>query len=165
MLSTALLICFGRLQLGHTIKASCIAFQTVDPYVYSILIFRRCAYQGVRNVHFSENLACFVFLKHPFWDSPFCLITGELLEVCQELQLFWRYYIFVSKNGYSCYQQHWNENDVFCKKCQYLELFWSVFSRIRTECGEIQSIQSKFGKIRTRITPNTDTFCKVLVIV
>ena len=26
---------------------------------------------------FSENLACFVFLKHPFWDSPFCLITDE----------------------------------------------------------------------------------------
>ena len=23
-------------------------------------------YQGVRNVRFSENLACFVFLKHPF---------------------------------------------------------------------------------------------------
>ena len=31
-------------------------------------IFRNftCAYQGVRNVRFSGNLACFVFLKHPF---------------------------------------------------------------------------------------------------
>ena len=27
---------------------------------------RTCAYQGVRNVCFSENLACFVFLKHSF---------------------------------------------------------------------------------------------------
>ena len=36
-----------------------------------------CAYQGIRNVCFSENLAFFVFLKHPFWDSPFCLITDE----------------------------------------------------------------------------------------
>ena len=27
---------------------------------------RTCAYQGVRNVRFSENLACFVFFKHPF---------------------------------------------------------------------------------------------------
>ena len=36
---------------------------------------RTCAYQGVRNVCFSENLPCFVFLKHPFWDSPFCRIT------------------------------------------------------------------------------------------
>ena len=37
-----------------------------------------CAYQGVRNVPFSENLMCFVFLKHPFWDSPFCFSTDEL---------------------------------------------------------------------------------------
>ena len=40
-------------------------------------LIRTCAYQGVRNVRFSENLACFVFLKRPFWDSPFCLITDE----------------------------------------------------------------------------------------
>ena len=39
---------------------------------------RTCAYQGVRNVRFLENLACFVFLKQPFWDSPFRLITDEL---------------------------------------------------------------------------------------
>ena len=33
---------------------------------------------GVRNVRFSENLACFVFLKHPFLDSsPFRLITDD----------------------------------------------------------------------------------------
>ena len=39
---------------------------------------RTCAYPGVRNVRFSENLACFDFFKHPFWDSHFCLITDEL---------------------------------------------------------------------------------------
>ena len=27
---------------------------------------RTCTYQGVRNIRFSGNLACFVFLKHPF---------------------------------------------------------------------------------------------------
>ena len=46
-----------------------------------ILFFMRkrtYAYQGVRNVRFSENLASFVFLEHPFWDSPFCLITDDL---------------------------------------------------------------------------------------
>ena len=26
---------------------------------------------GVRNVRFSEDLACFLFLKHPFWDLFF----------------------------------------------------------------------------------------------
>ena len=34
------------------------------------------------------------------------------------------------------------------KKYLYLELFWSAYSSIRTE----------YGKMRTRITPNTDTF-------
>ena len=38
---------------------------------------------GVRNVRFSENLACFVLLKHPFWDSPFCLITDESTALAQ----------------------------------------------------------------------------------
>ena len=47
-------------------------------YVLSMYDLLVCAYQGVRNVRFSENLACFVFLKHPFWDSSFCLITNQL---------------------------------------------------------------------------------------
>ena len=38
------------------------------------------------------------------------------------------------------------------EKCPYSELFLSVFSRIR-----ISRIQSECGKIRTRITPKTDT--------
>ena len=44
------------------------------------------------------------------------------------------------------------------KKCPYSELFWSVFSRIQTEYRVSFHIQSKCRKIRTRITPNTDTF-------
>ena len=36
-----------------------------------------CACQGVRNFLFWGTLACFVFLKHKFWDSPFCHITDE----------------------------------------------------------------------------------------
>ena len=40
----------------------------------------RVPYQGVKNVRFSENLACFVLLKHPFWDSPFCLITDDFTQ-------------------------------------------------------------------------------------
>ena len=43
-----------------------------------------CAYQGVRNVRFSENLACFIFLKHPFGDSTFSLITDELLGLFRQ---------------------------------------------------------------------------------
>ena len=39
-----------------------------------------CGYQGVKNVRFSENLACFVFLKHSFWDSAFYLFTDEIKQ-------------------------------------------------------------------------------------
>ena len=49
-------------------------------------------------------------------------------------------------------------NIIHCfKKCPYSEFFWSVFSRIRTQYGEIRSIQSECRKIRTRKTPNTYT--------
>ena len=37
-------------------------------------------YQTVRNVSFPENLACFVFLWQPFWDSVFCLITDYIVK-------------------------------------------------------------------------------------
>ena len=50
------------------------------------------------------------------------------------------------------------------EKCPYSELFWPVFSRIRTEYREILvslRIQSECGKIRTRIIPSTDTFYAV----
>ena len=47
------------------------------------------------------------------------------------------------------------------KKCPYSELIWSVISRIRSEYGEIRRISLysvRMREIRTRITPNTDTF-------
>ena len=50
----------------------------ISPYSVRMRENTERAYQGVRNVRFSENLACFVFLKHPFWDSPFCLVTNKL---------------------------------------------------------------------------------------
>ena len=60
---------------------------------YPLIRTRTCAYQGVRNVPFSENLTCFVFLKHPFWGSPSCLITDVILDnkswfICGESNLY-----------------------------------------------------------------------------
>ena len=48
-----------------------------------------------------------------------------------------------------------NDKDALRKKSPYSELFWSAFSRIRTE----------YGKMRTRITPNTDTFYPVIILI
>ena len=44
---------------------ACQIFQKTN-ISYPLIRTRTCAYQRVRNVHFSENLACFVFLQHPF---------------------------------------------------------------------------------------------------
>ena len=48
--------------------------------VHLIWHVRTCAYQGVRNVRFLENLACFAFLLPPFWDSHFCLVTDDIIH-------------------------------------------------------------------------------------
>ena len=48
------------------------------------------------------------------------------------------------------------------KKCPYSELFWSAFSRIRTEYGEILSYSVSYSvRMQTRITRNTDAFYAV----
>ena len=47
------------------------------------------------------------------------------------------------------------------KKCPYSELFWSVFCRFRTECGEILRISPYSVRMRENAdqnTPNTDNF-------
>ena len=48
---------------------------------YSLICTFTCTYQVLRNVRFSENLTCFVFLKQLFLDLPFCLITDEFQSI------------------------------------------------------------------------------------
>ena len=49
-----------------------------NKHLVTLIRTRRRAYQGVRITCFSENLACFVFLKHPFRDWPCCPITYDI---------------------------------------------------------------------------------------
>ena len=57
----------------------------LPPHMYT------CVYQGVRNVHFSEYLECFILLKHPFWYLPFCPITNNKVHgaaiICGEMSI------------------------------------------------------------------------------
>ena len=61
---------------------------------YHLIRTSTCAYQVVKNVRFSENLTGFIFLKHLFWDSPFCLTTDEFtfVQILYVLFLFWCYH-------------------------------------------------------------------------
>ena len=51
------------------------------------------------------------------------------------------------------------------EKCQYSELFWSAFSRIRTDSRISRPVslrsQSTWGKMRTRLIQNAETFYTV----
>ena len=63
---------------------------------FSIAYFAYVCVPGDKNARFSENLACFVFLKHPFWDSPFCLITDVLaIEIKKNYQFGGSHVIFL----------------------------------------------------------------------
>ena len=44
---------------------------------YPLICTHACVYQVARNIWFSGNSACFVFLLPPVWDSSFCLISNE----------------------------------------------------------------------------------------
>ena len=49
----------------------------------------------------------------------------------------------------------WSVNSTLSKKCLYSELFWSVFSRIRTEFGEIWSISPHSVRIQEQSVHQT----------
>ena len=53
----------GESQKGGNKKAKHVKFSEKP---YPLIRKRTCAYQGVRNVCFSKNLACFAFLLPPF---------------------------------------------------------------------------------------------------
>ena len=44
------------------------------------------------------------------------------------------------------------------EKCSYSELFWSAFSRIRTEYGEIQSISPYSVRMRENADQNNSKY-------
>ena len=90
----------------------------------------RVRMRGVRNIRFSENLTCFVFLKHPFWDSCFCLITDDL-HIQQECSINLLGTNYVSTEFFS-------------------GPYFPAFG-LNTERYEVSlSIQPECGKIRTR---------------
>ena len=80
------------------------------------------------------------------------------------LQLFQINNDLIIKTPVSCDKNrsvYWSTIKPLRKKCPSSELFWSTFSCIWTEYGEILRISrlhSEFGEMQTRITPNTDTF-------
>ena len=62
MVSNLVLIYFCRPRLGHTAKTNLITFHTVDPEIYSILIFYRRGQGLVSSAHFVYDFSRKLFL-------------------------------------------------------------------------------------------------------
>ena len=75
----------GESQNGCFKKTKHAKFSERTNISYPLIRARMCAYQGPKNVRFSENLAYSVFLKHLFWDSPFCLTTHSLYHLFSDI--------------------------------------------------------------------------------
>ena len=69
-----------------------------------------CAYQGVRNVHFSENLTCFVFLKYPLCDSQFKNRPRKNCSFKNGMERLWGQFIPIIPKRF-CW--HCTKNEVF----------------------------------------------------
>ena len=80
------------------------------------------------------------------------LLLKKFLKYLRKRRKFTHSYVIIFWSAYTILKTSYQS---LRKKCAYSELFWSAFSRVRTEYGEIQA---KCGKMRTRITPNTDIF-------
>ena len=89
---------------------------------------------------------CYVESKSDSINLTWSTITFRINNIAALLVLFLCYPIINSKCA--IFKEHVS---TLRKKCLHSELCWSVFSRIRTEYGEI------YGKIQTTTTPNTDT--------
>ena len=62
---------------------------------YPLIRTRTCTYQVVRNIRFAKKFRVLFFLKHPFWDSSFCLITDGKWNSCGHICMYFRP-VFVS---------------------------------------------------------------------
>ena len=89
------------------------------------------------------------------------ILHGEVIFIIIQFLIFRHYQpillcilIFkISKYEHVKYETVQLEWKTLREKCSYSELFWSAFPHIRTE----------YGKMRTRITPNTDSFYTVKI--
>ena len=112
------------------------------------IMFELKKYRGIRvitlknNPKFEEQLTC--ALKNDMSNLVNLDPTPKSFKICSLIGSFWPNYIMFKLRNYRGVMCH--DTKALRKKCPYLELIWSVFSRIWTEYQKIRSIQSKSGK-------------------
>ena len=100
-------------------------------------------------------------LKQARNDNTLCW-NAKIQKVLQSSRksLCFKCFTFISCSNFTLIFRY----STLRKKCPYSELFWPAFSCILTKYGEILSpYSSECGKMRTRMTPNMDTFHAVIL--
>ena len=102
----------------------------------------------------NAKFTCFCKISRIVFSKKLCISVHQ--QVKHEEKMFKKSHHKSTRTNFSaCFCVHLLP---LRKKCPYSEFFWSVFSRIWTVYAPYSS---KCGKIRTRKTPNTDTFYRV----
>ena len=82
MVHSLVSIYFESPQIGHTIKASCINIQTVDPEIGSILIFSRRVLDQFPNHIFKKNFSYVIFYNLTKFIVSLLLFLDILGYIC-----------------------------------------------------------------------------------
>ena len=101
----------------------------------------------------------FILIAILDWNGSIPSILVFLLKIHGRVEFLIELRVRTDKRIWDCYQD--STHDKLREKCPYSELFWSEFSRIRTEYGEILCTSPYsvwIWEIRTRTTLTTDTF-------
>ena len=89
------------------------------------------------------------------WSLILLLLLLWLLFLIIAIITIAIFHLCYHRNSIYCYSYHtYLLNGWLRKKCLYLELFWSAFSRIRAEYGEIRFISPYLVRMRKNVDQN-----------
>ena len=117
-------------------------FMTVDTWFYNLFIFTR----------FSNSGFYITWKKYPVIQQCVNFLAIVFNPVNEDLcRVYWK-----KSKHYQCCCLVGRSS--LHEKCPYSELFWSAFSRIRTEYGEIRSISLYSVRMRENADQNSSEY-------
>ena len=69
------------------------------------------AYVQGKNIRFSVNLMCLVFLLPPFLDSPFCVTTDKLMLHSGDFHTLGSCLSYYPKHHFACFEKNLKLNE------------------------------------------------------
>ena len=118
---------------------------------YPLMHTRTCAYQGVRNVCFFGKFGVLFFLKHLFWDLPFCVITDDFCRRSfndYQLTLSWRRRYHIGTSPLIRSANQWaGFYMITASVMKGLKYIFQMTRRVTTQSGIIREVLIKNLKI------------------